>query len=89
MSLEFLNDYVILVVLGICYCVGYAIKNFLPTDNKYIPLIMLCLGVVVNIWLNEWLVTPAIVLGGMASGLASTGTNQLFKQLSNNEVIEK
>ena len=80
--MEFLNDYLVLIVVGICLCVGYVIKHYIPTDkvNKFIPLIMAVLGVVLNMWLNEFAFTPGILLGGLASGLASTGMHQLFKQ---------
>lgn len=80
--MEFLSDYIVLIVVGICLCVGYVLKNIIPTDkvNKFIPLIMLILGVIVNVWLNQFAFTPEILLGGMASGLASTGMHQLFKQ---------
>lgn len=79
---EFLQDYIVLVVLGICLCIGYVIKNYIPTDkvNKFIPLIMAVLGVFLNVWLNGFAFSPEILLGGLASGLASTGTHQLFKQ---------
>ena len=79
--MEFLNEYLVLVVMGICMCVGYVLKNLIPSDkvNKFIPLIMLLLGVGLNIWVNL-AVSPEIILGGMASGLASTGMHQLFKQ---------
>ena len=64
------------------YGVGYVIKNVITTDtiNKYIPLIMAVLGVVLNIWINMSF-TPEILLGGMFSGLASTGLYEAFKQL--------
>ena len=80
--MEFLNNYIVLVVLGICLCVGYVVKHWIPNDkiNKYIPLTMLVLGVIVNVWLNNWAFTPEILLGGMISGLASTGLHQVFKQ---------
>lgn len=80
--MEFLNDYLALVVVGICLCVGYVMKNLIPSDkvNKFIPLTMMVLGVIVNAWLNGFAFTPEILLGGMASGLASTGMHQLFKQ---------
>ena len=80
--MEFMKDYLVLIVVGICLCVGYVIKHFVPTDaiNKYIPLIMAVLGVVLNMWLNNFAFTPEILLGGLASGLASTGMHQLFKQ---------
>lgn len=80
--MEFLNDFLVLIVVGICLCVGYVLKNIVPTDkiNKFIPLIMAVLGVVLNMWLNGFAFTPEILLGGLASGLASTGLHQAFKQ---------
>lgn len=80
--MEFLKDFIVLIVLGICLCVGYVIKHLIPTEkvNKYIPLIMAVLGVLLNMWLNAFSFTPEILLGGMVSGLASTGLHQLFKQ---------
>ena len=80
--MEFLNDYLVLIVLGICLCVGYVLKHLVPTEkiNKFIPLIMAVLGVLLNLWLNGFAFTPEILLGGMVSGLASTGMHQLFKQ---------
>ncbi|HHT97450.1 MAG TPA: holin [Clostridiales bacterium] len=85
--MEFLQDYLVLVVMGICLTIGYIVKNSLSfIDNKYIPLIMGVLGVVINTWLNGWIFTPEILLGGLASGLASTGAFELGRNLKpNNE----
>lgn len=79
--MEFLNDYLVVIVVGICLCVGYVIKNIIPNQkvNRFIPLIMAVLGVGLNIWINL-AITPEILLGGLVSGLASTGLHQLFKQ---------
>ena len=80
--MEFLNEYSVPVIVGICLCIGFILKNLVATDkiNKFIPLIVAIIGVVVNAWLNAWTVTPEILLSGMFSGLASTGMHQLFKQ---------
>lgn len=80
--MEFLNEYSVPVIVGICLCIGFILKNLVATDkiNKFIPLIVAVIGVVVNAWLNAWAVTPEILLSGMFSGLASTGMHQLFKQ---------
>lgn len=85
--MEFLNDYLVLIVVGICLCVGYVLKHLVPSDkvNRFIPLIMLVLGTIVNVWLNAFAFTPEILLAGMASGLASTGMHQLFKQFIGGE----
>ena len=77
MDLNFLNDYLVIVVLGICLCIGYVIKTSTSINNKYIPLIMAVLGVCLNVWMNMSF-TPEILLGGLFSGLASTGLHQLF-----------
>lgn len=82
MDLTFLANFAVPIIVGVCLCVGYVIKNVITTDtiNKYIPLIMAVLGVVLNIWINMAF-TPEILLGGMFSGLASTGLYEAFKQL--------
>lgn len=80
--MDFLQEYLVILVVGICLAIGYIIKHsldFIP--NKYIPLIMGVLGVVLNVWLNNWILTPEILLGGLASGLASTGAFELGRNL--------
>lgn len=80
--MDILNQFVVLIVMGICLCVGYVIKHsldFIP--NKFIPLIMAILGVVLNVWLNGWAFTPEILLGGLASGLGSTGAFELIRNI--------
>jgi len=80
--MEFLNDFIVPIVVGICLCVVYAIKHFIPSEkiNKFIPLIVAVLGVVINVWHNGFAFSPEILLGGLSSGLASTGLHQAFKQ---------
>ena len=79
--MDFLNEFMMPVVLGICLCVGYIVKKWLnDVDDKYIPTIVAFLGVVVASWINGWQFTPDIVLTGLCSGLSSTGMHQLFKQ---------
>ena len=78
----FLNEFFELVVVGICLCLGYIIKNLIPTDkiNKFIPLIMGVTGVLINLWVNSFTPTPQIILTGLVSGLASTGMYEMFAQ---------
>lgn len=85
MNLSFLNDYLVLVVVGVCLCVGYVLKNSFPkVDNKYIPLIMAVLGVALNVWITGG-INPEILLAGMFSGLASTGLHQAYVNLINKD----
>lgn len=80
--MEFLNEYLVLIVMGVCLCVGYVLKNIVPSEkvDRFIPLIMALLGIIINVWVNAFAFTPEILLGGMASGLASTGMYEMFKQ---------
>lgn len=80
--MEFLNTYIVAGVLGICLCVGYIVKHLIPTDkvNKFIPLIVGVLGVLLNVWACGWAITPEVLLGGLVSGLASTGLHEAFAQ---------
>lgn len=82
--MDFLEGYMVAVIVGICYCIGFMIKHIVPGEkvDRLIPLIMGSLGVFLNIWANNWNVNPDIILGGLASGLASTGVNQVFKQIA-------
>ncbi|MBO5963877.1 MAG: phage holin family protein [Bacteroidales bacterium] len=81
--LELFKDYLVLIVIGICMCVGYVLKNIIPSDkiNKFIPLIMAVLGLIINLWVAGWHLTPEVLLGGLASGLASTGAYEAIKNL--------
>jgi anaerobic C4-dicarboxylate transporter len=86
MNIDFLLNYVNLVTLGICLCLGYVIKNSLDfIQNKYIPLIMLCFGTIINILCNLHNINAAVVLGGMISGLASTGLYEAMRNLINKD----
>ena len=82
MDLSQYTQYMVPLVIGFCMCIGYVIKtslDFIP--NKYIPLIMLMVGVVINVSLNEK-ITAEIVIAGALSGLASIGTHQTCKCLN-------
>ena len=82
MDLSFLTGYINLVVLGICLCIGYVIKTSLDNiPNKYIPLIMLLAGTAINIAMNMGNIKAAVILGGMISGLASTGLYEAMRNL--------
>jgi len=81
MDISFLASYFVPVVVGICLCTGYVIHQFAPdAANKYIPACMALEGVLIAVWVQGG-VTPDVLLGGMVSGLASTGMWELFKQL--------
>ena len=86
MDLTYLTEYINVITLGICLCVGYVIKTSITIiPNKYIPLIMLILGTTISVLTNLDNITSAIILQGMVSGLASTGLYETFRNLINKE----
>ncbi len=76
------TDYFVIIVVLACLSVGFILKHLVPGEkiNKFIPLIMALLGVILNIWINGWTFNPVILVAGLLSGLASTGLHQMFKQ---------
>lgn len=82
--MEILNNYIIPVIVGLCLIVGYLFKHVTSADNKWIPIIVTVLGVGLSVWLSWPQITPEVILSGAASGLASTGMHQLFKQWIDN-----
>lgn len=83
-DLSFLMEYINLITLGICLCVGFALKYAKIFDwlgNQYIPLSMLVLGTIINVLVNIPSINAAAILGGMISGLASTGLYEMMRNL--------
>lgn len=85
MSLDFLLEFINPIIFGICLLLGYVLKEaFEKFPNKYIPLAALCTGTIISILLNfEAGITAEIILGGMFSGLASTGFYEMVRNLIN------
>ena len=82
MDVAILSSFANAIIVGICLCVGYVIKHsldFIP--NKYIPLIMACLGLTMSVCTNLDKITLEVILTGLFSGLASTGCYEAFKNL--------
>jgi hypothetical protein len=85
--MEFLENFSAPVIVGICLCIGFILKHAIKTDkiNDYIPLIMGVLGTFLNVWLENWFLSPETLLTGLFSGLASTGLHQAFSKIIKKE----
>ncbi|WP_033168353.1 phage holin family protein [Clostridium sp. KNHs205] len=81
MDLDFLLQYINLITLGICLCIGYTFKKIDKFNNQYIPAVMLLLGTIINVLVNIPNINMAVILGGMISGLASTGLYEAMRNL--------
>lgn len=83
-DLTFLMEFIDPITLGICLCIGFALKYakiFEKFGNQYIPLSMLILGCIIGIITHIGNINAAVVLGGMISGLASTGLYEMMRNL--------
>lgn len=84
MNINF-EEFLIPVITVGCLCVGYVLKKWLPTDDKWIPTILLILGAISGAILFGFDYTG--VVKGMLSGLASVGLHQVFYQFVKNQII--
>lgn len=91
MDINFLLNYINPLILGICLATGYALKTaFAKFPNKYIPLSALALGTLIAILINlKAGINAEVILGGMISGLASTGLYEMLKNLLNKDGKEE
>ena len=78
MDITMIDGFFIPVIIAASLAIGTVMKYWLPTDNKWIPTVLLVFGAI----------SGAILFGfdyegivkGMISGLAAVGLNQVFKQ---------
>ena len=80
-----LQNWTNLSIVGGSLIFGYLLKNYIPMDNKHIPVIMATTGMIISVVLNGYVSFEATILTGALSGLASTGLHQVFKQYIENK----
>ena len=84
--LVFVQQYAVFPIALICYFIGYIIKHFVPKmPNKYIPLILAIVGMLLNLAFNNFTFTVQILVTGAASGLVATGSFEMIRNLIEKE----
>ena len=84
MNINF-EDYLIPIITIGCMCIGYVMKKWLPTDDKWIPTVLLIVGAISGAILFG--LDYAGIVKGALSGLASIGLHQVFYQFEKNKII--
>ena len=84
MNIDF-ETYLIPIITVGCMCVGFVMKKWLPTDDKWIPTVLLILGAVSGAILFGFQYEG--IVKGMLSGLASVGLHQVFYQFAKNKIM--
>ena len=81
---NFFIQFAVFPVALICFGAGYIIKHFIPKiPNKFIPLILACLGLIINLAFNQFNFSYEVIVTGIGSGLISTGSFELVRNLMN------
>ena len=78
MNIEFIDGLIMPIITAGALCIGYVMKKWLPTDDKWIPTALLILGAISGLILFG--VDYEGIVKGMVSGLAAVGLHQAFKQ---------
>ena len=78
MNIDFIDGMIMPIITAACLCIGYVMKKWLPTDDKWIPTVLLVIGAISGLILFG--VDYEGIVKGMVSGLAAVGLHQVFKQ---------
>ncbi|MBY2478642.1 phage holin family protein [Clostridioides difficile] len=69
----------LLILVAALYVLGFGCKKYKQLDNKYIPVVLLILGIGFSVWMLG-LNADAVLQGVICWGI-SIGINQTYKQL--------
>ena len=75
--MSFIPEQLMIIVVTL-YVLGFACKSIPILDNKYIPIILLLLGIVFSVCLVGFNVTS--IMQGILCWGVSIGVNQTYKQ---------
>lgn len=79
---EILTSLLVIPVMVICLCIGWAYKHLTSADNKYIPVVVMVLGGILScIFFHR--IDIEIIGAGFITGLASCGCHGLVDNLIN------
>ena len=86
MNIDFIDSMIMPIITAACLCIGFVMKKWMPTDDKWIPTVLLVVGAISGLILFG--VDYEGIVKGMVSGLAAVGLHQVFKQHMKLEVPE-
>lgn len=78
MNIDFIDGMIMPIITAACLCIGFVMKKWMPTDDKWIPTVLLIIGGLSGLILFG--VDYEGIVKGMVSGLAAVGLHQMFKQ---------
>lgn len=78
MNIDFIDGMIMPIITAASLCIGFVMKKWMPTDDKWIPTVLLVVGAVSGLILFG--IDYEGIVKGMVSGLAAVGLHQVFKQ---------
>ena len=84
--MDFLN-YIVgnkLILIPVLYIIGYIIKNTKVIRNKFIPLLLLLIGIILSVLMGGDTIINNVVQGILVTG-ATVMTDQMIRQTSKND----
>ena len=78
MNMTMIDGFVIPIIVAASLAIGTVMKYWMPTDNKWIPTVLLVFGAISGVCIFG--LDYEGIVKGMISGLAAVGLNQVFKQ---------
>ena len=78
MNMNILDGLMIPIITVASLCIGYVMKKWLPTDDKWIPTTLFAFGALSGLILFG--ADYEGIVKGIVSGLAAVGLHQTFKQ---------
>lgn len=84
--MDFLN-YIVgnkLILIPVLYIIGYIIKNTKIIRNKFIPLFLLVIGIILSVLMGGDTIINNVVQGILVTG-ATVMTDQMIRQTSKND----
>ena len=80
---SFVVQYAVFPIAAICFGIGYIIKHFITViPNKFIPIILACFGLILNLAFNGFNFTFEVIVTGIGSGLVATGSFEAVRNLA-------
>ncbi|HBG7746142.1 TPA: phage holin family protein [Clostridioides difficile] len=73
----------LLILVAALSIIGKGCKKYKQLDNKYIPVVLLALGIGFSVWMLG--LNPTSVLQGVICWGISIGINQTYKQLKDGD----
>ncbi|MCC0642102.1 MULTISPECIES: phage holin family protein [unclassified Clostridioides] len=80
--ISFIPERLLLLVVAL-NVLGFGFKKYKQLDNKYIPVILLVLGITFSIWMLGF--KPTSILQGILCWGVAIGANQVYKQLKDGD----